>query len=123
MLLAAAGLGGCALLEPDERPAIEGVYVGVMNPADTLVFGDDQTGVRVRAVEAAGPGGGITSYRDSFTYRGVDDFFEVTYVCPPNASCAAGPHYRARLVQDELLLDPAYTESSEPRTRFRRAGL
>lgn len=122
-LLAAAGLGGCALLGPDEHPPIEGVFVGVMNPTDTLVFRDDHTGVRVRAVEAPGPDGGATSRREGFTYRGVGDAFEITYACPPNASCLGGPHYRARLVREELLLDPAYTESSEPRTSFRRAGL
>lgn len=93
-----------------------------MDAGDTLVFRGDHTGERVRAFQASSPPGGAHSVRQPFTYRGVEAALELTFACPPNASCLAGPHYRARLVRGELLVDPAHTASSEPRFVYRRAG-
>ena len=120
-LLLALGLAGCTPLDPQDDRSIQGMFVATPSANDTLVFRDDFTGTIARGVAPAGPDG-ASSWRRSFIWSGVDGAFALTIVCAPNELCAQGPHYYARLVHDELLLDPALTESSEPRTRFRRAG-
>jgi hypothetical protein len=59
--------------------------------ADTIWFADARAGSRVQVIEW-NDGRGRESYEQQFVYRIRDGRVEVTFACPPNASCVEGPH-------------------------------
>lgn len=112
VLLAAAG---CSSAEPrptsgefvlqtvngEPLPAIvlQGEFATVTMLADTILLFEDGTGLRIQRrhvdddiVEVPDPG---PLRRDvmEFTYRYVDNRFELEYPCPGLALCVAPPHF------------------------------
>jgi hypothetical protein len=81
--------------------------------ADTLEFEADCRGRRitVQAAEYLQPGGSPgheTRSEAAFTCRSVGGRIEISFVCPPEASCIAPPHMRARQIPGGLQVDVLY---------------
>lgn len=86
-----------------------------------FVIGADGTGtvsIAGKTVDAAHPQGDAYSYSHPFTYRVRDNRIEITYVCPPNADCIAGPHLTGERLSGGLALSPP--TSSKPASLYTR---
>lgn len=128
----AAGLAPAACDDPVRPGDLAGVYVlqsvaGDALPtvayttpgfaarvlADTLRLAADGTGSEARRAvnDPPAPDAG-TPYAtlSAFTYAVVGGRVEVTYVCPPNADCVAGPHLVARLEGGGLVVEQALAQ-------------
>ena len=112
-------LAACRLTEPMPHPAVEGTFVraagGTLPPpyvlvADTLRLATDGTGVEhvVLLVPRAGRtvADSVSAWRNPLTYVSAPGRLLGTLVCPPNASCVAGPHFSARTAGARLIVEP-----------------
>ena len=87
--------------------AFEGTTVVVL--ADTLRFSSHAPGTHVRRQEVThdtDPGSPrVERYEAEFGYRITGDRIEISYVCPPFASCVAGPHLTGVITDGTIRLD------------------
>src|SRR5688500_16423188 len=67
--------------------------------ADTIVLRDDGSGVHVRwsqSFQSGSPEPEPSRWEVELQYRIEGSAIEITFICPPNAMCTAGPHMIAR---------------------------
>ena len=86
-----------------------------------VVLGDNGRGVILttsRTVEEGVLPGPDVSMSSEVGFVVRDGYVEVTIVCPPNASCIAGPHYVGGRVGGGLAL--AWPASSKPASIYKR---
>ena len=77
--------------------------------ADTIWLEDDGTGRQWRRqLSDFGDGFREDQFETRLTYRVKDGVIEITYVCPPNASCIEGPHAYAWKHSRGILLREAF---------------
>lgn len=88
--------------------------------ADTIWFDDDARGRQVHVQEWNGQP--RERYEQRFMYEFNDGRLEVTYVCPPNASCIEGPHLIVERRHQALLATypPGMQGQGNPQFFFRR---
>ena len=104
-------------------PAIQS-RVGAMTfliVSQRFVLGDNRKGVILttwRTVNDGAPQGPDVSSSSEVGFVVRDGHVEVTIVCPPNASCIAGPHYVGGRVAGGLAL--AWPASSKPASIYKR---
>ena len=90
-----AGIYSLRRIGQDEAPATDSAG-GLTSVVDTIIFDTDGTGRHVRITVFAPH---ASSLPDTMTwdvplvYRARRGRFELTFDCPPNALCAAGPHW------------------------------
>ncbi|MBC7894525.1 MAG: hypothetical protein H7066_03875 [Cytophagaceae bacterium] len=90
--------------------------------ADTIWFDDDGRGTKVHIQEWNGRGPERFEQRFDYRYRGGR--VEVTYVCPPNASCIEGPHLIVRRQHNKLIASysPHMQGQGNPEFTYRPAA-
>jgi hypothetical protein len=89
--------------------------------SERLTLDDDGNGLMVstgRSVDAAHPNGDNFSYARAFGYIVLNSQIAITFACPPNADCIAGPHLVGERVADGLALTPP--ASSRPASFYKR---
>ena len=87
----------------------------------SLMLGDEGTGVATsttRVVDPNTPQGSETTFSQLLRFEVRDGRIEITFVCPPNADCIAGPHLVGARVDGGLALSPR--ASSKPASIYRR---
>lgn len=75
--------------------------------ADTLRLQDDRRGTHVRVTRTDYPDprpDEVFASTSTLGYRLRGDVVEMTYACPPNALCTAGPHTFGRLEGEALVV-------------------
>ena len=90
--------------------------------AERILLGDDGKGIKsttVIEVNAQTPQGAPLAYASGFTYALVGSSIAITFICPPNASCIAGPHLVGERAGSDLIL--ARPASSKPASVYARA--
>jgi hypothetical protein len=91
--------------------------------ADTIRLGADGRGMEVSVVETTFAGGarhGPQRTETQLGYRIVGGRVEISYACPPNANCVAGPHLIARYRDGAL--DVVYGFGDRAPVVFARVG-
>jgi hypothetical protein len=89
--------------------------------AQRIVLGDDGKGgmsTTIRVVNAVTPQGALTGYSQALTYVGLGAKIAITFICPPNADCLAGPHLVGERNGDDLTV--ARPQSSKPASVYSR---
>ena len=87
----------------------------------SLVLGEEGTGVlttTTRVVDAITPQGEEDTLSQLLRFDVREGRMEITFVCPPNADCIAGPHLVGERIDDDLALSPR--ASSKPASIYRR---
>ena len=110
-------------------------YEGVPLPATTyqagttsvtilqqsLMLGEEGTGVAsstTRVVDPDTPQGEENTFSQLLRFEVRNGMIEITFVCPPDADCIAGPHLVGTRVDGGLALSPP--TSSRPASIYRR---
>ena len=93
--------------------------------ADTLRLRADGNGsfVSVRVIELWSSSQlpvAATRLESELTYRIIDSRVEMTFICPPNAQCAAGPHLVGQRVPRGMIVEQ--TLLADSRLTYRRVG-
>ena len=129
----------CGPVDASSRPA--GVYVltsvagtplpAPANPpgtapvtavADTLVLRADSTGSEHFVGRTGGPGtASDVSRMTELSWHRTAGEVQITYVCPPNADCVAGPHLKAAETSDTSLV-VSYSIATRTPLQYRRVG-
>ena len=71
-----------------------------------------------KTVDSQNPSGESVSYARALSFTVRDARIEITYICPPNADCIAGPHIVGERVGRDLALAPP--SSSKPASFYKR---
>lgn len=138
-------VGACDL--PLESESLAGTYALVSvsgAPLPAVLFDDEQHGrleLVSQTLRLRGDGTGsmvdVTRHRPAgatatrpaesgeteLRYRRNDDRLEISFVCPPNALCAEGPHLTGRATRESLQLSVVTTLPNAGVYLFRRLGL
>jgi hypothetical protein len=75
----------------------------------SLLLGEEGTGVlttTTRVVDPVRPQGEEDTFSQLLRFGVRDGRIEITFVCPPNADCIAGPHLVGEEVDGDLALAP-----------------
>jgi len=86
-----------------------------------VILGDNGQGGTItegRSVDDAHSQGSDFSYAQALSYVERGARIEITFTCPPNADCIAGPHLVGEQIVGGLALGPP--ASSRPASMFRR---
>jgi len=70
------------------------------------------------ATDDAHPQGSDFSYAQALSYVVRGSRIEITFICPPNADCIAGPHLVGEQIDSGLALGPP--ASSRPASTYKR---
>ena len=87
----------------------------------SLMLGEEGTGVATsttRVVDPTTPQGSENTFSSLLRFEVRGGKIEITYVCPPDADCIAGPHLVGERVDGSLVLSPP--ASSRPASIYRR---
>ena len=87
----------------------------------SLMLGEEGTGVAgwtMRFVDPIAPAGTENTFSQALRFEVRNGMIEITFVCPPNADCIAGPHLVGGRVDGGLALSPP--ASSKPASIYRR---
>lgn len=120
------GLPGAYRLERFEGRALPAVMnqssAGtVFIVSQRVILGDDGKGGTItegRSVDDAHPQGSDFSYAQALSYVVRGSRIEITFICPPNADCIAGPHLVGERIVGGLAL--AAPVSSRPASTYNR---
>jgi hypothetical protein len=88
--------------------------------SEQIVLDEDGDGLRFatgRTVDAAHPQGDDFSYSHALTYTARNGQIAITFICPPNADCIAGPHLIGERVAGGIALGPP--ASSKPASIYK----
>ena len=86
-----------------------------------VILGDEGKGGTItegRSVDDAHPQGSDFSYAQALSYVVRGARIEITFICPPNADCIAGPHLVGEQIDSGLALGPP--ASSRPASTYKR---
>jgi hypothetical protein len=89
--------------------------------SEQIVLDEDGEGLRFntgRTVDAAHPQGDDYSYTQALTYQVRNGQIAITFICPPNADCIAGPHLVGERVAGGIALAPP--TSSKPASIYKQ---
>ncbi|MDF2771816.1 MAG: hypothetical protein K0S86_1310 [Geminicoccaceae bacterium] len=122
LVLAAQGCSDASGLDPVEMyrmeqfegaplPAVvfqDNAVSSTMLGAEALLLrgGQGRMTTTLRNVDPATPEGRVESHTFRFTYVVGGTRIEITYECPANADCIAGPHLTGERLPDRLALAP-----------------